>query len=77
MDNAQNIRKCPERASLPNLSEEERKKNLHFVVTADGPTGAEFSAELHDFANEELAKLNPDAGKHVNISLTEADGLTM
>jgi NADH:ubiquinone reductase (non-electrogenic) len=71
--------KCFERAALPNLSEEERKKNLHFVIIGGGPTGVEFAAELHDFVNEDLAKLYPDVKKHVNISVIEAGGhiLTM
>ncbi|CAO2194901.1 unnamed protein product [Urochloa humidicola] len=83
VEDAQNIRKsvlkCFERASLPNLSEEERKKNLHFVVIGGGPTGVEFAAELHDFVNEDLAKLYPDVKKYVNISVIEAGGhiLTM
>lgn len=71
--------KCFERASLPNISEEERKKNLHFVVIGGGPTGVEFAAELHDFVNEDLAKLYPDIKEYVNISVIEAGGhiLTM
>nr|CAB3474463.1 unnamed protein product [Digitaria exilis] len=83
VEDAQNIRKsvlkCFERASLPNISEEERKKNLHFVVIGGGPTGVEFAAELHDFVNEDLAKLYPDVKKYVNISVIEAGGhiLTM
>jgi NADH dehydrogenase FAD-containing subunit len=60
VEDAQKIRKsvlkCFERASLPNLSEEERKKNLHFVVIGGGSTGVEFAAELHDFVNGDLAK---------------------
>lgn len=35
--------KCFERASLPNLTDEERK-NLHFVVIDGGPVGVHFSA---------------------------------
>uniref|UniRef100_A0A0D9WF80 NADH:ubiquinone reductase (non-electrogenic) n=1 Tax=Leersia perrieri TaxID=77586 RepID=A0A0D9WF80_9ORYZ len=76
VEDAQKIRKsvmkCFERASLPNLTEEERKKNLHFVIIGGGPTGVEFAAELHDFVNEDLAKLYPDVKKYVNISVIEA-----
>lgn len=64
--------KCFERAALPNLTDEERKKNVHFVVIGGGPTGVEFAAELHDFVNEDLAKLYPDVKKYVNISVIEA-----
>uniref|UniRef100_A0ACD5W581 Uncharacterized protein n=1 Tax=Avena sativa TaxID=4498 RepID=A0ACD5W581_AVESA len=76
VEDAQKIRKsvmkCFEKASLPNLTEEERKKNVHFVVIGGGPTGVEFAAELHDFVNEDLAKLYPDVKKYVNISVIEA-----
>ncbi|KAL0301994.1 UNVERIFIED_CONTAM: External alternative NAD(P)H-ubiquinone oxidoreductase B4, mitochondrial [Sesamum radiatum] len=75
-EDAQRIRRtvidCFERASLPSVSEEERKRILHFVVVGGGPTGVEFSAELHDFVNEDLAKLYPTLKKHVKITLLEA-----
>ncbi|PKU81748.1 NAD(P)H dehydrogenase B3, mitochondrial [Dendrobium catenatum] len=76
VEDAQRIRRsvmnCFEKASLPNLSEEERKKNLHFVVIGGGPTGVEFAAELHDFVQEDLSKLYPNALELVKISLIEA-----
>ncbi|GJN39699.1 hypothetical protein PR202_gb28834 [Eleusine coracana subsp. coracana] len=63
---------CFERASLPYLNEEERKKNLHFVVVGGGPTGVEFAASLHDFVTEDLSKLYPSVQHLVKISLIEA-----
>ncbi|KAL0300053.1 UNVERIFIED_CONTAM: External alternative NAD(P)H-ubiquinone oxidoreductase B4, mitochondrial [Sesamum angustifolium] len=76
IEDAQRIRRtvidCFERASLPSVSEEEKKRILHFVVVGGGPTGVEFSAELHDFVNEDLAKLYPTLKKHVKITLLEA-----
>lgn len=63
---------CFEKASLPYLNEEERKKNLHFVVVGGGPTGVEFAAELHDFVTEDLSKLYPSIQHLVKISLIEA-----
>ncbi|KAL0916984.1 hypothetical protein M5K25_014540 [Dendrobium thyrsiflorum] len=76
VEDAQRIRRsvmnCFEKASLPNLNEEERKKNLHFVVIGGGPTGVEFAAELHDFVQEDLSKLYPNALELVKISLIEA-----
>ncbi|PKA45698.1 NAD(P)H dehydrogenase B3, mitochondrial [Apostasia shenzhenica] len=83
IEDAQRIRRsvmnCFEKASLPNLSEEERRKNLHFVIIGGGPTGVEFAAELHDFVREDLAKLYPNIRDLVKISLIEAGGhiLTM
>jgi len=63
---------CFEKASLPNLDEEERKKNLHFVIVGGGPTGVEFAAELHDFVTEDLVKLYPTVCKLVKILVVEA-----
>lgn len=76
VEDAQQIRRsvmdCFEKASLPNLNEEERKKNLHFVIVGGGPTGVEFAAELHDFVSEDLAKLYPTIRDLVKISVIEA-----
>ncbi|RLM61075.1 external alternative NAD(P)H-ubiquinone oxidoreductase B2, mitochondrial-like [Panicum miliaceum] len=76
VEDAQKIRRsvmdCFERASLPFLDEEERKKNLHFVVVGGGPTGVEFAASLHDFVTDDLSKLYPSVQHFVKISLIEA-----
>lgn len=76
MEDAQRIRRtvidCFERASLPTLNEEDRKKILHFAVVGGGPTGVEFAAELHDFVNEDLVKLYPGLKEFVKITLLEA-----
>ncbi|KAI6672900.1 hypothetical protein NL676_000806 [Syzygium grande] len=76
IEDAQKIRRtvidCFERASLPSLSEEEKKRILHFVVVVGGPTGVEFAAELLDFAIEDLAQLYPQVKNLVKITLLEA-----
>ncbi|MCL7041248.1 hypothetical protein MKW94_015990 [Papaver nudicaule] len=76
VEDAQKIRRnvidCFEKSCLPNLSEDERKKHLHFVVVGGGPTGVEFSAALHDFISEDLVKLYPTAKNLVTITLLEA-----
>lgn len=76
VEEAQGIRKNLidnfEKATLPNLSDEERKRILHFVVVGGGPTGVEFAAQLHDFVNEDLVKLYPAVKEHVKITLLEA-----
>lgn len=76
VEDAQKIRRtvidCFEKATLPSISEEERKRILHFVVVGGGPTGVEFAAELHDFVTEDLAKLYPCAKDDVKITLLEA-----
>ncbi|XP_027347668.1 external alternative NAD(P)H-ubiquinone oxidoreductase B3, mitochondrial-like isoform X2 [Abrus precatorius] len=61
-----------ERASLPSLPVEEKKKLLSFVVVGGGPTGVEFSAELYDFVHEDIARLYPSLKKYVKITLLEA-----
>ncbi|PIN18574.1 NADH-dehydrogenase (ubiquinone) [Handroanthus impetiginosus] len=76
IEDAQRIRRtvidCFERANLPNLSEEERKRILHFVVVGGGPAGVEFAAELHDYVTEDLVKLYPKVKDAVKITLLEA-----
>ncbi|KAE8732487.1 External alternative NAD(P)H-ubiquinone oxidoreductase B1 [Hibiscus syriacus] len=76
IEDAQKIRRNViesfEKASLPNLTEEERKKILHFVVVGGGPTGVEFSGELHDFVNQDVVKLYPMVQHLVKITVIEA-----
>ncbi|XP_019431453.1 PREDICTED: external alternative NAD(P)H-ubiquinone oxidoreductase B2, mitochondrial-like [Lupinus angustifolius] len=76
VEDAQKIRRtvidCFEKASLPGLSEEERKRVLHFAIVGGGPTGVEFAASLHDFVNEDLVKLYPGIKDLVKITLLEA-----
>lgn len=78
VEDAQKIRRtvidCFERASLPTLSNEERKKILQFVIVGGGPTGVEFAAELHDFVNEDIVKLFPQVKDLVKITILEAGG---
>ncbi|PQQ05745.1 external alternative NAD(P)H-ubiquinone oxidoreductase B3 mitochondrial [Prunus yedoensis var. nudiflora] len=76
VEDAQKIRRtvidCFERASLPAVSDEERKRILHFAIVGGGPTGVEFAAALHDFVNEDLVKLYPGVKDLVKITLLEA-----
>lgn len=63
VEDAKRIRRsvidCFKKSSLPNISEEEKRKHLHFVVVGGGPTGVDFTAELHDFVKEDISKLYP------------------
>ena len=76
VEDAQKIRKsvidCFERASIPNISEEEKRKILHFVIIGGGPTGVEFAAELHDFLVEDLVKLYPAIAQFVKITIIQS-----
>jgi NADH dehydrogenase FAD-containing subunit len=60
---------CFEGAALPTTTEEMRYQLLHFAVVGGGPTGIEFSAELHDLINEDMAKIYPELIKYHKITV--------
>ncbi|CAH9126781.1 unnamed protein product [Cuscuta epithymum] len=76
VEDAQSIRRavidCFEKAVLPELSEDERRTNLHFVIVGGGPTGIEFAAELHDFVHEDLVKIYPSVKDLVRITIIQS-----
>jgi NADH dehydrogenase len=51
---------CFEAAALPTTSDEMRRTLLNFAIVGGGPTGIEFSAELHDLIKEDLKRLYPE-----------------
>lgn len=63
---------CFENASLPGLTNEEKKNFLRFVVCGGGPTGVEFAAELHDFIEDDVKRKYKYLGDLVEIILIEA-----
>ncbi|MCE1164199.1 MAG: FAD-dependent oxidoreductase [Bacteroidetes bacterium] len=63
---------CFENASLPGISEREKKDFLRFAVCGGGPTGVEFAAELHDFIEEDVKRKYRDLAGYVEIILIEA-----
>ncbi|GBB87875.1 hypothetical protein RclHR1_14370006 [Rhizophagus clarus] len=65
----QRVIECFEHASQPNITEHEALGLLHFAVVGGGPTGIEFSAELHDFITEDMARLYPDLINLVTMSV--------
>ncbi|CAG8639320.1 1390_t:CDS:2 [Acaulospora colombiana] len=58
-----------EEASLPSTSETRKKQLLHFCIVGGGPTGVEFSAELHDLIHDDLSRAFPTLAPLVKISL--------
>ncbi|CBZ49871.1 putative mitochondrial alternative NADH dehydrogenase 1 [Neospora caninum Liverpool] len=60
-----------EAAAVPSVSEEERKKLLHFVVVGAGPTGVEVAAEIDDFFQTEGALHFPHLMPFVRVTLVE------
>jgi NADH:ubiquinone reductase (non-electrogenic) len=63
---------CFENASLPGISEQERRRYLTFVVCGGGPTGVEFAAELHDFLEKDVKKKYRHLQDKTEIILIEA-----
>ena len=63
---------CFERASLPMVTEEEKRRLLRFVVVGGGPTGTEFSAELHDLICHDLVKLYPGLAALATVTVIQS-----
>ncbi|KAK4529179.1 hypothetical protein CCYA_CCYA01G0036 [Cyanidiococcus yangmingshanensis] len=61
-----------EEANLPETSDEERRRLLHFVVVGGGPTGVEFAGELHDFLVEDAVKYYKKLLKDVQVTLLQS-----
>ena len=61
-----------ERASLPTVSDDERKKLLSFVVCGGGPTGVEFAGELYDLVTEDMAKYFPHLREFVKVYIIQS-----
>lgn len=62
---------CFERASYPDLTEDERKRFLTFCIIGGGPSGIEFAAELRDFVEQDGPKYYPSLLKDVRIKVIE------
>ena len=60
---------CFEAAALPTTSDDMRKCLLNFAIVGGGPTGIEFSAELHDFIVQDLSRIYPELMKFVNVTV--------
>jgi len=63
------VLQCFEFAEEMATTAEEKNGLLHFAVVGGGPTGVEFSAELHDFVREDCARLFPHLMNHVTIAV--------
>lgn len=75
IDDALKIRKkfldILEKCTLPNISNEEKKKMLHVAVVGGGPTGVEVTAEFADFINKEVKINYKDIFNFISISIIE------
>nr|GAT48769.1 FAD/NAD(P)-binding domain-containing protein [Mycena chlorophos] len=63
------ILECFEQAMQPTLSDIERRNLLNFCIVGGGPTGIEFSAELHDLLHAEFAVHYPSLAKLAKITI--------
>lgn len=63
---------CFETAMIPGQPQKEIDRLMHFVVVGGGPSGVEYTAELHDFVKNDLKKVFPQVASRFKISLVEA-----
>jgi NADH dehydrogenase len=63
------ILSCFETAALPTISDELKRVLLNFAVVGGGPTGIEWSAELHDLIHEDMRKMYPDLVPYARITV--------
>jgi NADH:ubiquinone reductase (non-electrogenic) len=61
-----------ERAALPAVGDDERRRLVHVVAVGAGPTGVRFAAELYDLLARDLLRGYPDLAGHVRVTLLEA-----
>jgi len=67
------IMDCVETAMFPSkLESSEQDRLLHFVVVGGGPTGVEFSAELHDYVHEDLQRYFPKLAPKIRITVIQS-----
>lgn len=59
------------RAPPQSFKEEDAAGLVHFAIIGAGPTGVEFSAELHDFITQDLKKYYPEAAALARITLID------
>jgi len=67
----QRVSELFERAALPYVPEEERRKLLSLVVVGGGPTGVEVAAEMRDMIKEDMEKLYPSLKGLSKVSVIE------
>ncbi|CAL1709677.1 unnamed protein product [Somion occarium] len=63
------VLECFEEANQPIITDDERRKLLHFCIVGGGPTGVEFAAELHDLLHTEIRRHYPGLARFARISL--------
>ncbi|KAH9936713.1 FAD/NAD(P)-binding domain-containing protein [Amylocystis lapponica] len=62
------ILECFEQANQPTITDEDRRKLLHFCIVGGGPTGVEFASELHDLLYSDIKRHYPTIAPLAKIS---------
>lgn len=60
---------CFEYAALPTTTDEMRQQILNIAVVGGGPTGIEWSAEVHDIIMQDMKRIYPDLIKYAQITV--------
>lgn len=68
------ILECFEQAEHPDLTDEQRRNLLHFIVVGGGPTGAEFAAALYDLIRKDIKRIFPKLQPLAKITIFDAAG---
>lgn len=66
------ILECLEKAKLPNITDEERRKILQFVIVGGGPTGCEFAGELSDLLGDLKPKYGERFASLIQVTLLQS-----
>ncbi|CAO1624354.1 unnamed protein product [Parajaminaea phylloscopi] len=78
VQNARAIRwrvlECFEQAEHPELTDEQRRNLLNFVVVGGGPTGAEFASALYDLIHSDIKRIFPQLYPLAQITIFDAAG---
>ncbi|KAI9806654.1 MAG: hypothetical protein M1825_006111 [Sarcosagium campestre] len=65
----QRFRDMLEMASMPTLTDAQRRDLLHIIVVGGGPTGIEISAELYDLIADDFSVLYPHLRDMITIAI--------
>ncbi|CDR98045.1 NADH dehydrogenase, putative [Babesia bigemina] len=60
-----------EAASLPNTSDEEKRRLLHMIVVGGGPTGVEMTGEVAVLFNKYMARTFPSLARFAKVTIVE------
>ncbi|TAQ88978.1 hypothetical protein B7494_g2696 [Chlorociboria aeruginascens] len=66
---AARVQDCFEKASIPGLTDTEKRALLHFVIVGAGPTGVEVSSEFSDLFSKTYSAVYPHLKEYVTIAI--------